>query len=257
MSDRHTFKCSDIDDALKGNLRSRIIRGIQYRRDARRRVDISDEYVKWLCFANAGMLERGNLYCFDYAITHLPSAAPIIEIGSFCGLSTNLLTYYKEKHGVLNDLITTDKWQFEGSSGASTIGKSNVTHAEYRKLVKESFIRNAQTFSRNALPYTVEMFSDEFFQAWQKSSKVNDVFGRSITLGGPISFCYVDGDHSYDAVKRDFIHCDEFLENGGFILFDDSADSSDWEVRKVIAEIKKDRRYEVVINNPNYLFRKK
>ena len=59
--------------------------------------DISDEdeYVEWLCFANAGMLDRGNLYCFDYAIRNLPSSAPLIEIGSFCGLSTNLITYYK------------------------------------------------------------------------------------------------------------------------------------------------------------------
>ena len=213
--------------------------------------------MKWLCFANAGMLERGNLYCFDYAIKHLPSAAPIIEIGSFCGLSTNLLTYYKEKHGAPNILITADKWRFEGSSDGSTIGESTVTHREYRELVKESFIRNAQTFSRNALPYTVEMFSDEFFDAWRESSKLTDVFGRSITLGGPISFCYIDGDHSYEAVKRDFIHADEFLEKGGFILFDDSADSSDWEVRKVVAQLKNDPRYELIAQNPNYLFRKK
>jgi hypothetical protein len=203
------------------------------------------------------MLERGNLYCFEYAIKHLPSAAPIIEIGSFCGLSTNLLTYYKEKHRAPNILITADKWRFEGSSDGSTIGESTVTHREYRELVKESFIRNAQTFSRNALPYTVEMFSDEFFDAWRESSKLTDVFGRSITLGGPISFCYIDGDHSYEAVKRDFIHADEFLEKGGFILFDDSADSSDWEVRKVVAQLKNDPRYELIAQNPNYLFRKK
>jgi hypothetical protein len=57
-------------------------------------IDISDDYINWLSFANSGMLHRGNLYCFDYAIEHLPTEAPIIEIGSFCGLSANVITYY-------------------------------------------------------------------------------------------------------------------------------------------------------------------
>ena len=68
--------------------------------------EITDEYVKWLCFANAGMLDRGNLYCFDLAIRNLPSDAPMVEIGSFCGLSTNLIAHYKYKHGKTNTLIT-------------------------------------------------------------------------------------------------------------------------------------------------------
>ena len=76
---------------------------------------INDEYIKWLCFANAGMLERGNLYSIDYAIGHLPSAAPILEIGSFCGLSANVITHFKRKHGASNPLITCDKWEFEGA----------------------------------------------------------------------------------------------------------------------------------------------
>ncbi len=63
-------------------------------------IDVSDAYIKWLCIANAGMLERGNLYLIDLAMKQLPSAAPVLEIGSFCGLSTNVLTHYKRKYGV-------------------------------------------------------------------------------------------------------------------------------------------------------------
>ena len=44
-------------------------------------IDISEEYIDWLCFANAGMLSRGNLYCFDYAMRHLPTEDPVVEIG--------------------------------------------------------------------------------------------------------------------------------------------------------------------------------
>jgi hypothetical protein len=47
------------------------------------------------------------------------------------------------------------------------------------------------------------------------------------------------------------------LERGGFILFDDSADSSGWEVRRVAEEVKASGKYHVVIKNPKYLFVKR
>jgi Methyltransferase domain len=217
---------------------------------------ISDEYVEWLSFANAGMLDRGNLYCFDFAIRNLPSDAPILEIGSFCGLSTNLITHYKEMHGVGSRLITCDKWEFEGSDDDLIAKSPGIKHSEYRAFVKDTFMRNARMFSRNDLPYTVEKLSDEFFEAWSQGETVQDVFGRDLKLGGPLSFCYIDGNHSYEFAKRDFQNCDAVLEKGGFILFDDSADESQWEVRRVITEIKARRDYEVVKRNPNYLVRK-
>ena len=54
------------------------------------------------------------------------------------------------------------------------------------------------------------------------SGRRSDVFGRSFQLGGPISFCYIDGNHTDDLAKRDFENCDRYLEKGGFVLFDDS-----------------------------------
>ena len=59
------------------------------------------------------MLDRGNLYLIDYALSHLSSSAPFLEIGSFCGLSANLITHYKRKHGLTNKLFTCDSWKFE------------------------------------------------------------------------------------------------------------------------------------------------
>ncbi|MGA9995356.1 MAG: class I SAM-dependent methyltransferase [Pyrinomonadaceae bacterium] len=220
-------------------------------------IDITDDYIQWVTYSNAGMLERGNLYCFDYAIRHLPSAAPIIEIGSNCGLSTNVLTYYKEKHGVRNPLINCDKWEFEGAHSGTLIEGSPITHAEYKEFVRETYMRNVRMYSRNDLPHTIEMLSDDFFAAWRRGDEAVDVFGRPIKLGDPISFCYIDGNHTYDFARRDFEHTDEFLERGGFILFDDSADGSAWEVCRVVEEVKAGGKYEVVAKNPNYLFKKK
>jgi Methyltransferase domain len=218
---------------------------------------ITDEYIEWLCFANAGMLNRGNLFCFDFAIRNLPSSAPILEIGSFCGLSTNALTHYKEIHGVKNRLITCDKWEFERPDKELISENSSIRHTEYKEFVKDTFLRNVRMFSRNDLPYTVEKFSDEFFEAWDREETVQDVFGRNLKLGGPLSFCYIDGNHTYEFVKRDFQNCDAALERGGFLLFDDSADGSGWEVCRLMTEIKARQDYELVSRNPNYLFRKR
>lgn len=221
-------------------------------------IDISNDYINWLCFTNAGMLARGNLYCFDYAIRNLPNEAPIVEIGSFCGLSTNAITYYKQKHRIKNPLINCDRWIFEGADKGGTLGDhTSLTHADYREFVKDTYIRNVRMFSRDDLPFTVELSSDEFFDAWRGSREVLDVFKRPLRLGGPISFCYVDGNHSYEYVKRDFENCAEFLVPDGFIFFDDSADNSGWDVCKLVAEVKHSGKYELIIKNPNYLFRKK
>ena len=215
-------------------------------------------YMSWLKYANAGMLKRGNAYCFDHAVKHLPSSSPIVEIGSFCGLSTNMITHMKERHGAKNSLITCDRWLFEGSEQGGMLGGScTVSHTDYREFVKESYIRNIKFFSRYDLPYTVELFSDEFFTAWTAGERMNDVLGREITLGGPISFCYIDGNHSYDFAKRDFENTDRHLEAGGFLLFDDSGDGSKWEVCRVVQEVISTGRYELIDKSPNYFFRKK
>ena len=216
-----------------------------------------DYYLDWLSWANAGMLFRGNHCSFDHAIKHLKDDAPILEIGSFCGLSTNVLNYYRRLNGRNNRLFTCDPWKFEGAEPGRMLGKfSSVTHDEYREFVRESFLRNVRLFSRDDLPHTIEAPSADFFTAWRRHSEVTDVFGRKVTLGGQIGFVYIDGCHAYADAKVDFHLTDEFLEPGGFVLFDNSADGSSWEVCRVIEEVKATGRYEVAIANPNYLFRK-
>lgn len=229
----------------------KIIQGQGYKKHS------SSEFIEWLKFANAGMLVPGNIYCFEQAIQNLPSDNPVIEIGSFCGLSTNLISFYLQKFSRTNKIITCDKWIFEGGENQEALlGDSGFTHREYRDFVKDTYRRNTSFFSRNNLPYTIECFSDEFFSLWEQQAKRQDIFGREIQLGGPVSFAYIDGNHTYQFARRDFINTDRWLEKGGYILFDDSGDFSDWEVKKVISEIKQSGRYEIVTANPNYLVKK-
>lgn len=217
-----------------------------------------DNYQMWLKFANAGMLQEGNINAIDHVLRNLPSNAPIVEIGSFCGLSMNFLTHFMAKHKRTNPIFSCDPWLFQDTGGSPMLSpESDVSHAEFRALVRESFLRNVRLFSRNRLPHAIELGSDEFFSAWAEGREVTDVFGRATRLGGKISFCYVDGDHSYTMARRDFENADRFLEPGGFILMDDSAEYSPFDVYKVVQEIIAANKYEVIDNSPNYLLRKK
>ena len=218
-------------------------------------VNIQDEFVSWLTFANSGMLSKGNLLCFDHAIRNLPVAGAMVEIGICAGLSTNLLAYYRARHGVTAPFFNCDAWLFEGVVG-QTLGESAVRHADYRAFVRESYIRNVRMFSKNDLPHTIELLSDDFFAAWDRRDTRTDVFGRTTRLGGPIAFCYVDGDHAYAQSRRDFENVDRHLVPGGFILFDDSADGTIFECGRVVEEVKSMPNYRVVVKNPNYLVQK-
>ena len=153
-------------------------------------------------------------------------------------------------------MFCSDKWIFEGAENGGYLGNSDISHSDYRSYVKESFTRNISLFSPNK-PYPIELFSDEFFEKWSENSEMTDIFGRSVHLGGRVSFCYVDGNHTYEYTKRDFDNIDKYLVSGGFILFDDSDDSDPFGLTRLMKEINRDPKYHLVMRNPNYLFQKR
>jgi len=68
-------------------------------------------------------------------------------------------------------------------------------------------------------------------------------FNVAKTFYYPFDFLFIDGDHSYSAVKRDFEEWSEKLEPSGFIAFHDSAPNPEgfqgWEGPiKLVAELK-------------------
>lgn len=226
-------------------------------RDLLRRRHLDDEFVRWLGYANAGMLDPGNAWSMDYAIRHLPSDHPLVEIGSFAGLSSNVICHLLRKHGRDNPFFTCDNWDVTGQRQSGRIDGGELTFPEYAAYVKASFVRNVGFFSPRNRPYAIEAASDEFLERWRAGAETTDVFGRAVRLGGPMSFCYVDAIHSCEAVRREFESIDLHLEPGGFILFDDSADSSPFGLNRVMREIAATGRYERVLQNPNFLFRKR
>ena len=66
------------------------------------------EFLEWVRFAVPGMLTNGNVDAMEFAIANMPDGSQILEIGSFCGLSTTVLSYLIEKHSKSVEIYTCD-----------------------------------------------------------------------------------------------------------------------------------------------------
>ena len=218
----------------------------------------SDEYIVWLCQILGGFLTPGdgNIAAFDYAIEHMPKDGAILEIGSFLGMSTNVIAYLNIKHGRKNRFYSCDPWLFEETDNLVG-GYFDASSQEFRNHIKRVFEMSLEVFSKNGKPYAVESLSDNFLAMWQSGATLKDVFGREVALGGPISFAYVDGAHTYEGARSDFLGIDRHLMSGGFILFDDTSDDTRFGCKKVAEEVLAKPAYELVFKTPNYFFRKK
>lgn len=218
---------------------------------------VNHEFLNWLRFVNPGMLVRGNVELFAYCVDNLPSNSPILEIGTFAGLSLNHLVFFVRKSNRNNPVFSVDPWHFEGALADATIPGSSISFDVYRSHVIDTFRRNVTLFSGGRLPHHFELSSDEFFSHWKEHKEETDYFGSTVKLGGPISLAYLDGDHRYEQSKRDFSSIDHYLEVGGFVIFDDSAPLSRFGCKKTAEEAASLPQYEVVTRNPNYCLRKR
>jgi hypothetical protein len=216
---------------------------------------VGDDFMTWMQSIIPGWLRQGNLEAFAYCLARLPSDAPIIEIGSWAGLSLNHLILLLRRAGRQNPVFSVDEWKF-GPAGHGLIKRSHISYDAYRAHVMETFRRNVTLFSGDRLPHHIELSSDAFFAAWAGSEQRVDFFGNAVQLGGPIAFAYIDGRHTYEQSTKDFQNVDGYLEPGGFIIFDDSEDFGHLGSTRTAQEAAMLARYEVVAKNPNYCLRK-
>lgn len=218
-----------------------------------------DEFVYRLQQVVPGMLHPGNVRQFDHVMEHLPSDAPMLEIGAFCGLSTNVLTYLARRHLRVNELITCDPWdyQFKGLSDRP-IGESDTTGYEWGRFAKATFQHATETFSNSRLPYALELGSAAVFTAWRAHEAVIDIWDRPLDAPTSLSFVYIDGNHDYEHVREDWDNAAPLVERGGFVLLDDSARyTGSPGVRQLVAEVRSDGRFALEGRNPNVLFRRR
>jgi len=210
-----------------------------------------------------GMLHEGNIYLMDYALKNMPQNGVVIEIGSYGGLSTNLMLHLLMKNNRVEKLINCDPWIYEGATDrygtkSDTIdGRKNISRDNYSTYMKTNFMNGIQFLHKDNLPHSFQLTSDAFFKEYDKKVTVKDIFNETVQLGAEISFAYIDGNHEYEYAKRDFENVDKHLMNLGFILFDDSMDDSPFGSTLFMKEMKANKNYKLIEKNPNYLFQKR
>ncbi len=65
-----------------------------------------NEFLMWIRFAVPGMLLPENIAATEHAIANMPRGIPIVEIGSFCGLSTVGSSYLLDKLSMSSPIFT-------------------------------------------------------------------------------------------------------------------------------------------------------
>jgi len=209
-----------------------------------------------------GMLHEGNIYLMDYAIKNIPNNGIVFEIGSYAGLSTNLLLHLLEKHNQIHKLYSCDAWIYEGyhdcNENIKTYidGREDIDRVNYMNYIKNAFINASQLLHPKRLPYTCHLYSDNLFKKWNLNENLTDVFGRQFTIQENIAFAYIDGDHSYKQTKSDFENVDSKLLVNGFVLIDDSGIEMPFGSAKFAKEVRKYKNYKLIATNPNHLFQK-
>jgi predicted O-methyltransferase YrrM len=224
-----------------------------------------DDFIRRLSVTviGEGMLHPGNVYLLDWAIQRMPAGGCMLEVGTYGGLSTNLICYLAKKHRQPHPFFTCDPWIYDGYYDRDSApvehvdGRKDLLRTDYMRYIRESYIRATKFLSADRLPYTVQATSAAFFDSWERNEEAADVFGRQVKLGGPISFAYIDGDHSLEVARNDFNSVAKRLLPGGLVLLDDSAKGLPFGSSAMMGVLAAREDFEVVDRNPNYLLRKK
>ncbi len=220
----------------------------------------SDNFIRRLrsLVIGEGMLHEGNIPLMEFAIKHMPENGSVVEIGSYGGLSTNLIIYLLQKNLKNYKVFNCDAWIYEGFNDNNLFidGRNDISRENYSLYMKTAFINATKFLSEKSLPHSFHLKSDEFFDKWNNQKLETDLFGNQVKLGGQISFAYIDGGHSFEVAMNDFINVAENMLIGGFVLLDDSSAHLNFGSAQIVNNIKKDPRFVVIAKEPNFLFKK-
>lgn len=143
---------------------------------------------------------KGHLYKtesrFLYEVPAQLGEGIYIDLGTFCGKSAVLLAGGIREAKLNNSKVhTVDTFKSEGMTrgrGRDTfdIAKTNIKNKELQDIVE--------------------------------LHKLSTVEASKLNWRGPIKFVFIDADHRYEGVKRDFYAWEGLVDRDGYIAFHDS-----------------------------------
>jgi glycosyltransferase involved in cell wall biosynthesis len=174
------------------------------RRDLYYRIDIVKDYVDTVRKLSGikGWMQENDGYILMMLAHSGKGIGEIVEIGSFMGLSTSWLAIGSKKAG--REKVTAVD-HFKGSPEHQP-----GAEAECRNIVSEGttfrkFMKNIKDAGVNDHITPIKASSEEAAATWTS----------------PIRLLFIDGEHSYDASKKDFELWSPFVVSGGYIAFHD------------------------------------
>ncbi|MBU1345145.1 MAG: class I SAM-dependent methyltransferase [Proteobacteria bacterium] len=144
-----------------------------------------------------GFLSQLEGFALYLLATMGPGQGEVVEIGSYKGLST---CWIAEGLKASNREQVTAVDHFEGSDEHSD---------EEKKDLLEIFLANISEQGLNDYVIPTKMSSENAVQKWHENG------------AKPIRLLFIDGDHSYEGVKKDFNLWSELLIESGIVCFHD------------------------------------
>lgn len=147
-------------------------------------------------------------------LTHLAERAKgkqcIVELGSWKGRSTKAIAMQ-----AAGKVYAVDSWR--GSTNGDATGVESS--AKGRDTIKGEFYDNVATHHTNVVVADVE---HEFAGVHLRH------------IAGEVDYCFIDGDHAYDHVKRDILTCLDLMAPGGLLSGHDFNEAG---VEKAVREL--------------------
>jgi predicted O-methyltransferase YrrM len=140
--------------------------------------------------AGRAFWNQGGTDCFK-AIKSLKDNAVVVEIGAYKGKSTCFIA--EGLKGISSTLYMIDTWFNDGGM------------RETRADTFPEFLMNISSWRDNIVP--LRGFSAEVRKTWPSERKID--------------FLWIDGDHSYEGVKRDIDDWLPLVKNNCFVCFHD------------------------------------
>lgn len=156
-----------------------------------------------------------------------------MEIGSYCGASASLMLQHPDRtHVICIDPLNLPKNRFNGTKDQYNTLKDNLD--KYKEGTKSE--------------YTI----------YKNFSNDKELLQKLKDNNTKVDLLFIDGDHRYNGVINDFWNYHEFVNPGGFIVFDDYLDHKYCpQVKRAVDDIvktiqEKNLPYEIIGSLPNY-----
>jgi predicted O-methyltransferase YrrM len=168
------------------------------------RVQASHEFSECLSATNAieGWLQPIEGYTLFLLAKNGPGAGAVVEIGSFKGRSTAFLAMGSKQAG--REPVTAID-HFRGSPEHQPGTPGEVQEVKELGSTFATFRRNLQAAGLWDHVVPIEASSEQAAGSWDR----------------PIRLLFIDGDHSYESSRNDFIAFERFVVPGGIVCFHD------------------------------------